>query len=178
MLAAGCHTRALSLSVFTHLCSLLDSDVNMSWLTNYCEFICKDLWLIWGFSQHGFAVWPPSIYCHFSNPHSLCLAKEENRECEKQREWMKTWNIYQCGAVCLNICFHFGVFFQLCARESGAPKCGEGCFQVVLWHTSFFFLLSSSSILVGRLSLAKTVLSALRKDALVQKLCIVGSKDL
>lgn len=42
----------------------------------------------------------------------------------------------------------------------------------------FFFLLSSSSILVGRLSLAKTVLSALRKDALVQKLCIVGTKDL
>lgn len=48
----------------------------------------------------------------------------------------------------------------------------------VVAHIFFFFLLSSSSILVGRLSLAKTVLSARRKDALVQKLCIVGTKDL
>lgn len=49
---------------------------------------------------------------------------------------MKTWIIQQCGGACsLNICFHFGVCFQLRAREYGAPKCAVGCFQVVIWHT-------------------------------------------
>lgn len=55
---------------------------------------------------------------------------------------MKTWNIQQCGgARLLNICFHFGVCFQLRAREY-APKCGVGCFSSGnLVHPTFFIFI-------------------------------------
>lgn len=138
------------LYIFIDLCALGESSVNVSWLFSllcvHPEWPAAPAWVFHS-RFFFFSLRPPSFYCHFSNPHSLCLAREEDRVGETERideniEYTPVWS----SSHSLNICFHFGVCFQLCAREYGAPKCGEGCFQVVIWHTPlflFFFLLSS-----------------------------------
>lgn len=111
-----------------------------------------------------------------------------------QREDIKTWNIKQHGITySCNICFHFGVCFQLHARKYSVPKSGMSCFQLVIWHSWHFFYwfmyffffpsLSLKLIWVGKLSLvANHTFSWVQRSASAKKKkekkknCIFGSK--
>lgn len=110
----------------------------------------------WDWSQIFTAQFSTSTTIVFTLIFHPPLVMFGQRRGHSEREWMKTW-IYTpawSSSHSLNICFHFGVCFQLCAREYGAPKCGEGCFQVVIWHTPLlFFFFALILILVGKLSL-------------------------
>lgn len=133
--------RPVSIHVFSDLCPLGES--SQSFLTAQFAHHGTDH----RFVQHSFPLRPSSLYS-FSQPPLVMFGQRGGQSEREKREWMKTRNIHQCGAAShsLNICFHFGVCFQLCAREYGAPKCGEGCFQVVIWHTPhlfFFFFFCS-----------------------------------
>lgn len=91
----------------------------------------------------------------FIYPKSLSLAKKQTRP---RRMVLKTQNIQYMHHRAPRRTTSVSILlfcFQLCAREYGAPKCGDGCFQVVIWHTPLFSPLIP--LCVGRLRLSLVV---------------------
>lgn len=89
---------------------------------------------------------PHDLFLFFQPPllSPRCYVWPEQRTDWREAEgdgWKHRAYMQQCDEACsLHICFHFGVCFQLGAREYGAPKCEVGCFQVVIWRTPPFFI--------------------------------------
>lgn len=112
----------------------------------HVHFRADELDLIRESQSQAFHSDPHDLFLFFQPPQ---LSPRRYVWPEQRTDWRETesdgWKhrayMQQCDEACsLHICFHFGVCFQLGAREYGAPKCEVGCFHVVIWRTLPFLI--------------------------------------